>query len=144
MKRCFVAYSRRSQWVGERMAAAINSRGSAERNHIRKPHLYSPVALAVLAGLSGMLLMDTAKAQKPKPIPAGDCQSMVAATGSKGIWYGEYSGRAQDETSEYVYPFSGRGCFTGEYACRRWTHEMLTAAGGWPAVRSCRPYNEVR
>ncbi len=106
---------------------------------------YALVSLAMITGLSVMPMMDNAQAQRPKPIPAGDCRSMVAATGGKGIWYGEYSGRAQEETSDRFYPFSGRGCFTSEFACRRWTNDMATRANGWaPGVMRCRPYGETR
>ena len=101
------------------------------------------IALLIAFGLTALSLTDPGHAQRPKPIPAGDCKAMVAATGGKGIWYGWYSGRYEDER-EYVYPLYGRGCFKSEYACRRWVNEMLTLGNGWSAVRSCRPYNERR
>jgi len=108
-------------------------------------HLRPTIAATSIAfaSLIGAIMIDPAQAQRPRPIPAGDCASMVAATGGKGIWYGWYSGRTEDEW-ERVYPLYGRGCFRSEFACRRWLNEMLTLGNGWSAVRSCRPYNERR
>ena len=100
-------------------------------------------ALIAFSGVTGAFLIDSAEAQRPRPIPAGDCKAMVAATGGKGIWYGQYSGRYEDEW-ERVYPLYGRGCFKSEYACRRWLNEMLSLGNGWSAVRSCKPYNQRR
>ena len=102
----------------------------------------SLAVLVVAASLSGVLLADTAQAQRPKLPPAGDCQSMVAATGGKGIWFGQFAGRYED-LFDRIRPLAARGCFTSEYACRRWTNEMLSLADG-PGLMSCRPYNEMR
>jgi len=109
-------------------------------------HLYRlaiAVALIGFSSVTGAFLIDPAEAQRPRPVPAGDCASMVAATGGKGIWYGWYSGRYEDEWDR-VFPLYGRGCFTSEFACRLWLNEMLTLANGWSAARSCRPYNKRR
>ena len=99
------------------------------------------MTLTLVAGLSVIAFMGSADAQRPRQVPAGDCQSMIAASGGKGIWFGQYTGRAQDESSDRTYLFAGSGCFKSEYDCRRWTHEMMSAAGGWPGAHSCRPYN---
>lgn len=109
-------------------------------NYIR---LMGPAALIALCGLTGVVLIDPAEAQRPRPIPAGDCRSMVAATGGKGIWYGEYSGRTEDEWG-WVYPLAGRGCFRSKYECVRWLNQMLSVGNGWSAVQRCRPYNKRR
>jgi hypothetical protein len=109
---------------------------------MQRHHLLSLAALTVAAGLTGMLLTDTAQAQRVKLPPTGDCQSMVAATGGKGIWFGQFSGRYEDLFDRYR-PLAARGCFTSEYACRRWTNEILSIGKG-PGLMSCRPYNEVR
>ena len=105
-----------------------------------KTRAYALVSLTIVAGLSVTLLADAAIAQRPTPIPAGDCQSMAAATGGKGLWFGRYSGQAQDQSSDRTWMFAGSGCFKSEYECRRWTHEMMSAAGGFPGTTSCRPY----
>ena len=65
---------------------------------------------------------------------------MAARYGGKGLWYGEYSGRARDETSDRFYPFAGRGCFTNERDCRRWTQQMASQANGFSAIMRCLPY----
>ncbi len=95
-------------------------------------------ALFVLAALTVTLSAEAAHAQR-----AGDCRSMVAATGGKGIWYGQFSGRYED-LAGWVWPLIGRGCFTSEKACRRWLHEMLNVGDGFSALTSCRPYNQKR
>ena len=110
-------------------------------DHMHRHHHLYLAALTVVAGLSGMLLTDTAQA-RPKLPPAGDCQSMVAATGGKDIWFGQFSGRYETLFDRY-WPLAARGCFTSEYACRRWTNEILSIGKG-PGLMSCRPYNEVR
>ncbi len=110
--------------------------------HMRRHHLSSLTALAVAAGLSGLLLIETAQAQRVKLPPAGDCQSMVAVTGGKGIWFGQFSGRYEG-AFDRIYPLAARGCFASEYACRRWTNQILSISYG-PGLMSCRPYNEVR
>ena len=112
------------------------------QDHMRSHQLLSLAALVVAAGLSGMLLPDTAQAQRPILPPAGDCQAMVAATGGKGIWFGQFSGRYEDLFDRF-WPLAARGCFASEYACRRWTNQILSIADG-PGLMSCRPYNEVR
>ncbi len=96
------------------------------------------ISLFSIAAL--IALMNPAQAQRPRPVPAGDCQQLIASSGGHGIWYGEYSGQSRDISSDRMYPFAGRGCFTSEYACRRWTNEMLSAANGSPGLTSCRPY----
>ena len=95
--------------------------------HMRRHHLSSLTALAVAAGLSGLLLIETAQAQRVKLPPAGDCQSMVAVTGGKGIWFGQFSGRYEG-AFDRIYPLAARGCFASEYACRRWTNQILSIA----------------
>ncbi len=110
--------------------------------HMHRNHRLSLTALTVAAGLSGMLLTDMAQAQRPYLPPAGDCRSMVAATGGKGIWFGQFSGR-YETLFDRIWPLAARGCFTSEYACRRWTNEILSIGKG-PGLMSCRPYNEAR
>ena len=97
--------------------------------------LVSSLSIAAL-----ITLVNPTQAQRPKPAPAGDCQQLAAASGGQGIWYGEYSGRAQDESSDRLRPFAGRGCFRSESECRRWTHQMMSIANGGSGVSSCRPY----
>ena len=77
------------------------------------------LSLTLVAGLSVIAYMGSADAQRPRQVPAGDCQSMIAAGGGKGIWFGQYTGRAQDESSDRTYLFAGSGCFKSEYDCRR-------------------------
>ena len=110
--------------------------------HMQRHHLSSLTALAAAAGVSAMLLTDTAQARPYLP-PAGECRSMVAATAGKGIWFGQFSGRYQNPLSDRIYPLAARGCFASEYACRRWTNEVLSIGRG-PGLMNCRPYNEVR
>ena len=111
-------------------------------DHMQRQHILSLAALAVAAGLSWMLLTGTAQAVQVKLPPAGDCQSMVAATGGKGIWFGQFSGRYED-LRDWRYPLAARGCFASENACRRWTNQILSIADG-PGLMSCRPYNDAR
>ena len=108
---------------------------------MRRHQLLFFAALAMAAGLSGMLLPDTAQA-RPKLPQAGDCQAMVAAIAGKGIWFGQFSGRYEG-AFDRIYPLAARGCFSSEYACRRWTNQILSIAEG-PGLMSCRPYNEVQ
>ncbi len=106
-----------------------------------QPHRsLSVVTLAMAAGLSWMLLPGTAQAQRPELPAAGDCQSMIAATGGKGIWVGRFSGRYED-LFDRIWPLAASGCFTSEFACRRWTNEMLSIADG-PGLMSCRSYDQ--
>ena len=101
-------------------------------------------ACAAAAILSALPLSGPAHAFRPKLPPAGDCAAMVAATGGQGIWYGQFSGRYEDEFREgFYYPVAARGCFPSEKACRRWTNRALSLVSG-SALMSCRPYNEAR
>jgi hypothetical protein len=70
---------------------------------------------------------------------------MVAATGGKGIWFGQFSGRYEDPFGDdRYYPVAARGCFRSEYECRRWLNQLLSIASGSSALMSCRPYSRVR
>jgi len=103
------------------------------------------IAVLAAACLYGVWLAGPADAFRPKLPPAGDCRSMAAATGGKGIWYGQFSGRYDDPYGDdRYYPLAARGCFRSEFACRRWTNQLLSISGGSSALMSCRPYNQAR
>ncbi len=95
---------------------------------MRQHQLLLFVAMAVVVGLMSMLLPDRVQS-RPKLPPAGDCQAMVAATAGKGIWFGQFTGRYEGPFDR-IYPLAARGCFSSEYACRRWTNEILSIADG--------------
>ena len=110
---------------------------------MRRPHLRFLAVLAA-ASLHGSWLAGSAEAFRPKLPPAGDCRAMVAA-GGKNIWFGSFSGRYQDPfVDDRYYPLAARGCFRSEYACRRWTNQILSIASGSSALMSCRPYKRPR
>ena len=99
--------------------------------------------LLLVASLSPLWVADTANAQRPRVPQAGDCDAMVAS-GVRNIWYGEFSGRAEDSfNTDLVYPIAGRGCFRSERECRRWTNQLLSIGSG-SALMRCRPYNRTR
>ncbi len=99
--------------------------------------------LALAAGLSTLMTALPAQAQRPKLPPAGDCHAMAAANGGGGVWFGEFSGRYEDPFRDgFYYPVAARGCFATEYACRRWTNQLLSITGS-SALTRCRPYREV-
>ena len=111
---------------------------------MRRPQT-RPIALLAAACLYGFGLAGPADAFRPRLPPAGDCEAMIAATGGKGVWVGEFSGRYEDPFGDdRYYPLAARGCFRTEAACRRWTNEILSIAGGSSALMSCRPYNRRR
>jgi len=103
-----------------------------------------PAVLALAAGLGVALQAGPSEAFRPKLPPAGDCRAMAAQTGGKGLWYGQFSGRYEDEFRDgFYYPVGARGCFTSEYACRRWTNQVLSLVTG-SALMSCKPYRPRR
>ena len=111
---------------------------------MQSAYRFSLTAVVAAAGVSVILLTGPAQAQRPELPPAGDCAAMVAASGGKGIWYGQFSGRYEDEFGDNrFYPLAARGCFKSEYACRRWTNQLLSI-GSESALMSCRPYNQAR
>lgn len=86
---------------------------------------------------AGMAVADTASA-RPEIPPSGDCQTMIADADERGVWVGRFSGRYADDVSDdRFHPISARGCFETEYACRRWTNELLSIATG-SGLMSCR------
>ena len=70
--------------------------------------------------------------RKPRPPVAGDCAQIAAAVGPEATWYGEFAGRRWDNFTDKYYPFSARGCFESEFACRVWQNQALTYADGGP------------
>jgi len=106
--------------------------------------LLSLPLLALAAAISALLAALPARAQRPELPPAGDCYAMTAANAGTGIWYGEFSGRYEDQFRDgFYYPVAARGCFASEYACRRWTNQLLSITGQ-SALMSCRPYRQVK
>ena len=86
-----------------------------------KTRTFALVFPAVIAGLLVTLLADAAIAQRPKPIPAGDCQSMAAASGGKGLWFGRYSGQAQDQSSDRTWMFTEQRAEFSRSLSSAWT-----------------------
>ena len=77
--------------------------------------------------------------EKPLPPVAGDCNAIAAAIGSEATWYGEFAGKRHDDFSERYYPFSARGCFDSQFACRIWQNQAITYLGQGAMVYStCR------
>jgi hypothetical protein len=77
--------------------------------------------------------------QSPQPPVAGSCPAIAASVGAANTWYGEFAGTRYDEFTERGVPFSARGCFDSEYACRAWQHTALTYIGqGRMVYTTCR------
>ena len=70
--------------------------------------------------------------QEPAPPVAGDCAQISAAIGPEATWYGEFSGKRYDSSTDKYYPYATRGCFKSEYACRVWQQVALTYIGEGP------------
>ncbi len=76
---------------------------------------------------------------KPRPPVAGDCGAIAAAVGGEATWYGEFAGKRYDDFADRYHPFSARGCFESEVACRIWTNQAITYLGRGPMVyATCR------
>ena len=96
---------------------------------------------AVLLPIAVLALAAPAAAQNPvaelfryKPAPPPVAGSCPAA------WYGEFSGQRYDSFTEKYTPFSARGCFDNEAACRIWQHRAITHLGQGPIYFTrCRP-----
>jgi hypothetical protein len=67
--------------------------------------------------------------QKPQPPIGGDCGSIAAQIGPDATWYGEFAGNYYDDFTDHRYPFSARGCFESEYACRVWQNDAVSYTG---------------
>jgi hypothetical protein len=67
--------------------------------------------------------------------PAEDCRALAARGGA--FWMGSFSGTYED-FFDYRRPIAVRGCFSSEYACRRWINEIQTIVVN-PGLMSCRP-----
>lgn len=71
---------------------------------------------------------------------AGECGAIAAEVGAASTWYGQYSGKRYDHFTDNSHPFSARGCFKSELACRIWQGRLMTYAEGGPVtVTRCRP-----
>jgi hypothetical protein len=66
--------------------------------------------------------------------PAEDCGALAARGGA--FWMGRFSGTYED-VFDYRRPLAARGCFSSEYACRRWVNELQSIAIA-PGLMSCR------
>ena len=64
-----------------------------------------------------------------EPPAAGDCAAIVSRIGPDATWYGEFAGRYYDEFRNMRFPYSARGCFESEYACRVWQGNSMTYTG---------------
>lgn len=67
--------------------------------------------------------------QKPEPPVGGDCPAIAAEIGPNATWYGEFAGNYYDDFTDHRYPYSARGCFKSEYACRRWQNDAVSYTG---------------
>lgn len=65
----------------------------------------------------------------PRPPVGGDCNAFAAAVGPEATWYGEFAGNRYDNFHDKYFPFSARGCFDSEFACRVWQNDALTYLG---------------
>ena len=55
-------------------------------------------------------------------------------------WRGVFSGQRFDDFTDKYLPFSARGCFDSEIACRIWQHRAITYLSRGPIYHtSCRP-----
>jgi hypothetical protein len=84
-------------------------------------------AVVFAIGLGG-----TAAAQRLPP--AEDCRALAARGGL--FWTGSFTGTYED-VFDYRRPLAARGCFSSEYACRRWINEIQSIAVD-PGLMSCR------
>ncbi len=67
--------------------------------------------------------------QKPPPPQGGDCSAIASQIGPAATWYGEFAGNYYDDFTDNRFPYSARGCFKSEYACRRWQNEAISYIG---------------
>jgi hypothetical protein len=67
--------------------------------------------------------------QKPPPPVGGDCSAIASEIGPDATWYGEFAGNYYDDFTDHRYPFSARGCFATEYACRVWQNDAVSYTG---------------
>jgi hypothetical protein len=67
--------------------------------------------------------------QKPPPPVGGDCGSIASQIGPEATWYGEFAGNYYDDFTDNRFPYSARGCFASEYACRVWQNEAISYIG---------------
>lgn len=75
----------------------------------------------------------------PQPPGSGDCEGIATAIGREATWYGEFAGKRYDDFADRYYPFSARGCFESEAACRIWTNQGITYLGRGPMIyATCR------
>jgi hypothetical protein len=80
---------------------------------------------------------------EPKPPVAGDCDAIAAKIGRDATWYGEFGGNRVDSYSDNRGPFSARGCFPSEGACRVWVQQAITYLyEGKMLYQRCRPLGD--
>lgn len=107
---------------------------------MRKMAVFVVTLLAAVGSSAGPAAALFDYYQEPQPPVAGDCATVAASVGAGATWYGEFAGNRYDEFLERQYPFSVRGCFESEYACKVWQHEALTYTGrGGLVYMRCRP-----
>lgn len=77
--------------------------------------------------------------EAPQAPVGGDCNAIAAAIGAEATWRGEFSGTRIADFNDYRYPYSARGCFKSEYACRVWQNAALSYLGrGFLVATTCR------
>ena len=98
------------------------------------------VALLVAASTAGAdPLYGLFRYEAPRPPVAGDCNAIAASIGPAATWYGEFAGNRYDTLFDNYSPFSARGCFESEFACRVWQNDAITYLGqGTMLYATCR------
>jgi hypothetical protein len=67
--------------------------------------------------------------EPPPPPVGGDCAAISSVIGPEATWYGEFIGNIVDDFTDYKSPYSARGCFKSESACRVWQYTALNYIG---------------
>ena len=67
--------------------------------------------------------------QKPPPPVGGDCAAIATEVGPEATWYGEFAGNYFDDFTDRRSPYSARGCFASQYACRLWQNQAISYIG---------------
>jgi hypothetical protein len=92
------------------------------------------VVAAIASPAAADPLYDFFHYEEPRPPVSGDC-----GAAGEGIWYGEFAGKRYDNFRDQYEPFSARGCFESELACRIWTNQAVTYLGRGPMIyATCR------
>jgi hypothetical protein len=111
--------------------------------------LWFAAILTVLGGPAQAALFESFfNHQADRPPVAGSRPEIAAAAGSEGTWFGRFSGQRFDSFVDSYKPFSARGCFKSELACRIWQQRAITYIDAGRIVgTSCRlgvPNSELR